>query len=151
MRELNYPIILCSKKFIRGKIQNETQLCIGAKFALKEKMYANAVIYDSKCNKYSIYRYKKKFSLYVVFLNVINGIFDLFRRPKDEYSVWVDFELKDEGRLTFSQCKSEIAAFVNAKPRWFVKSHEDYASVEEKFASFDSIEELINCEEGYSD
>lgn len=149
MLKLNYPVLICSKKFVRGQTKNENQLCIRTKKSLKDKLYDDCIIFDVEGYKYQIVNYQGKPSTYVALINVVNGLLDFFTRPKDEYSVWIDFDLRQSEKCTFSECKNEIAKYIKANPKWFNKSYEDFDSIDDKLSSYDSLEELIMCLAGY--
>jgi len=138
-----------SNKFVQGKIFNENQLCIRTKQSLTDKLYDGCVIFDAEGYKYQVISYKAQPKIYVTLVNVIDGVFDLLLRPKNEYSAWIDFNLLEGEKHTFSECKKEIASLVKANPKWFKKSYEDFNSIDDKLASYGSFEELIMCLAGY--
>ena len=149
MRQLNYPVLFYTPTSIWGKNKSETYLCTSTISSFKEGFFDNGVIIDASGLKYRVLDYNRRLTPYVALVNVVDALLELFLRPKDEYCTWIDFTLSDPEQLSFDEVKQEITDLVNKHPRWFVKSHENENTIEEKLSKYDSLRDLIECLAGY--
>jgi hypothetical protein len=86
--------------------------------------------------------------MHTIAVNLIDLVLSFFLRPPEQLVVWVDFELISLGDKSLDELKCELVELVKRK-KWFIKSHENFGTPEEKFSSFSTYEDLIGYVAGY--
>lgn len=148
MQQLKFPVLIYNEKFIQN-IVSETRFHKRTIESVKRKLYENLIIVDSDSKKFKVLSYRTSLHWYVLLSNLITGPLTLFMRPFDDYGTWVKFELSEPEQITFEEAKAEILALFKKHPRWFKKSHENFKTIEEKLASYKSLQDMIERMAGY--
>lgn len=140
--------MIYNEKFIQHT-DNQIRLQKRTIESVKRKLYENLTIVDSDSTKFKVLSYRRSFHWYVLLSNLITAPLTLFMRPFDDYGTWVEFELSEPQQITFEEAKAEVLALVKSHPRWFKKSHENFKTIEEKLASYKSLQDMIEKLAGY--
>lgn len=150
MQKLTFPVLIFNERFIEGIIFNPIALQKVTIKSVKKKIYENLTVIYYESKKFKVLSYRRRIHWYVLLSNFITAPLTLFMRPFDDYGTWVEFELSDPEKITFEEVKAEILALVKKNPRWFKKSHENFKTIEEKLASYKSLQDMIEKLAGYS-
>lgn len=149
IQHIECPILIYNNQFIQGQLKNTSELCRRTKKSVGEKLFDSLVIIDSDGNQFEVLVYIGRFNWATFFMNVVDLTLDLFMRPKEELSTWVEFELTEPKKVDFDKAKQQIADLLCNNPKWFKKTYEQTDSIEEKLGAYESLNELINSFAGY--
>ena len=139
MRELKFPVLKYTPKFIRGGIQTGRDLLVVGERNFEQGCFDAATIIDASGYKYQVLSATRKGLTW----NPLN-VFRAYR------TILVDLELSNPDKLNADQVREEIFGVLFSHPKWYRRYFETEQSIRAKLDNAKTVTHLINSISVYS-
>lgn len=131
MRQLTYPVLQYTSRYLRGRIQRERDLLVVGERNLQEGCFENCTLVSSDGNRYRVLSARK--------LRWTCNPWNIFPRYR---TVWVDLDLSEPEKVDLDTIKREVLDLL-VKKRWYARAHYSRTDIEDLVNSATSLPDLI--------